>query len=140
LLGRNNRKRYTEDYEFLNPDYDLNEIYMQSTQVNRTIQSGYSELMGLFPPGESGDKGLSQFEHIALNSGRSFPPFKVRDADSINKKLDRRNQTLPYGFVGIPIPNYPTNYIRDDLQDGSCPYTGDAWGPRTSNPNTFKQW
>jgi len=54
LLGQSNRKRYTEEYEFLTPDYVPSEIYMQSTDVNRTMQSGYSELMGLYPPGESG--------------------------------------------------------------------------------------
>ena len=51
LLGAYNRKRYTEDYPLLKlEDGDYSEILMMSTLVNRTIQSGYSELMGLYQP------------------------------------------------------------------------------------------
>jgi len=50
LLGRYARERYTEKYQLLDPDYVEGQIYIQSTNVNRTIQSGYSELLGLFPP------------------------------------------------------------------------------------------
>ena len=50
LLGRYARERYTEKYQLLDPDYVEGQIYIQSTDVNRTIQSGYSELIGLYPP------------------------------------------------------------------------------------------
>ena len=51
LLGASNRKRYTEDYKLLDMDGDiLEQVRMQSTMYNRTMQSGYSELMGLLPP------------------------------------------------------------------------------------------
>ena len=39
---------------------------MQSTAVDRTLQSGYSELMGLFPPGESGAEHLTKGEADSL--------------------------------------------------------------------------
>ena len=39
-----------EDYYLLDEDMGTEEILMMSTIVNRTIQSGYSELMGMFPP------------------------------------------------------------------------------------------
>ena len=49
LLGAYNRKRYTQDYQFLSLDEgDYDEVFTQSTNVNRTMQSGYSELMGLY--------------------------------------------------------------------------------------------
>ena len=51
LLGRHNRQRYVHDYSLISPEYTPGEVYMQSTNVNRTVQSGYSELMGLYPPG-----------------------------------------------------------------------------------------
>ena len=51
LLGRHNRQRYVHDYGLLSSDYTPGEVYMQSTNVYRTLQSGYSELMGLYPPG-----------------------------------------------------------------------------------------
>ena len=42
LLGRYNRQRYTETYPLYSPDYIPGEVYMQSTNVLRTLQSGYS--------------------------------------------------------------------------------------------------
>ena len=61
LLGTLNRKRYTEDYKLLDLEGDIaSQIRMQATSVNRTLQSGYSELMGLLPPSNSSSKALSQ--------------------------------------------------------------------------------
>lgn len=51
LLGSYHRERYTETYPLLNPVYDHEEIFVQSTDVNRTITSAYSELLGMYPPG-----------------------------------------------------------------------------------------
>lgn len=53
LLGRHTKERYTKTYDLLSEEYDASEIYVQSTNVNRTMQSGYSELMGLYPPGHA---------------------------------------------------------------------------------------
>mmetsp|Transcript_22038 Transcript_22038/g.27074 ORF Transcript_22038/g.27074 Transcript_22038/m.27074 type:complete len:125 (-) Transcript_22038:1125-1499(-) len=50
LLGKQLRKRYMEQYELLDEQMGTEEVLMMSTLVNRTMQSGYSELMGLFPP------------------------------------------------------------------------------------------
>ena len=60
LLGRFNRERYSKEYKVISPKYIPDEIYIQSTDVNRTINSGYSELMGLFPPSESGAEKLTK--------------------------------------------------------------------------------
>lgn len=62
LLGRHSRKRYTEDFDFLSSKYVPEEIFIQSTDVNRTLTSGYSELLGIFPPGLSGATKLSLSE------------------------------------------------------------------------------
>ena len=37
LLGRYARERYTEKYQLLDPDFVEGQIYIQSTDVNRTI-------------------------------------------------------------------------------------------------------
>jgi len=83
LLGRHSRQRYTEEYQLLSPNYVPGEVYMQSTDVNRTITSGYSELLGLFPPGQSGAAKLTLQEQNNLMSIAS-PPFKVRNAKQLN--------------------------------------------------------
>ncbi|KAL8165484.1 UNVERIFIED_CONTAM: hypothetical protein K2H54_046197, partial [Gekko kuhli] len=46
-LGRYIKKRYTG---FLSPTYKREEIYIQSTDVDRTIMSAQVNLAGLFPP------------------------------------------------------------------------------------------
>jgi len=63
---------------------------MSSTNVPRTYQSGYSQILGLFPPGSQDVPAaqLSQTEVYNLkNTEKGVPPFKVRDAASINRKL-----------------------------------------------------
>lgn len=72
------------DYGLLSPDYDPNEFYIQSTNVNRTITSAYSELMGLYPAGQGAR--LTPTMVAAVNTV-SKPPFAVRDADKINHQL-----------------------------------------------------
>lgn len=48
LLGAYNRQRYSVEYDLLDLDNDGTEqILMSSTLYNRTMQSGYSELMGM---------------------------------------------------------------------------------------------
>ena len=117
LLGRRNRQRYTETYNLLSVDFEPSEYYMQSTNVNRTLQSGYSELMGLFPPG-SGEKLTS--DQAKVVSSFSAPPFKVRDADKINSEL--KDAALPDYFVPFPLTVYSNNDINDDCGTYSCDY------------------
>ena len=48
LLGAYNKKRFTETYKLLDFEDGPEEVLMMSTLVDRTMQSGYSELMGMF--------------------------------------------------------------------------------------------
>ena len=50
LLGKHSRTRYTIDNDLLSPNYSPEEVWLQSTDVQRTMQSGYSEIMGMYPP------------------------------------------------------------------------------------------
>jgi hypothetical protein len=43
-----------QSQDFLSANFDPSEVFFQSTDVNRTIASMYSELLGLYPPGLSG--------------------------------------------------------------------------------------
>lgn len=92
---------------------------MQSTDVFRTIQSGYSELMGLYPPSQSSTELMTPPMEEAVGTF-SAPPFKVRDADAINQKLG--DKPLADDFVQIPIFEFINNDINDDASTDGCPY------------------
>ncbi len=51
MLGSKLRKRYVEDFKFLDSTYKANTIYTVASNTNRTILSAESLLMGLYPPG-----------------------------------------------------------------------------------------
>ena len=77
LKGRHNRARYTEKYQLLSPELVPGQVYVQSSNYLRTMQSAYSELMGFYPPGDSGVSQLP--EALVTDLGVARPPFHVRD-------------------------------------------------------------
>ena len=117
LLGAHNRKRYVEDFALLSSEYDPREVYMQSTNVNRTMQSGYSELMGLYPPGK-GDRLTPAMTDVLAST--SAPPFNVRDAAQISAQLG--SYALPNGFVQVAISEFNNRDIHDDVSTDGCSY------------------
>ena len=119
LLGAHNRKRYTEEYPLLSADgeYNPHEFYIQSTNVNRTITSGYSELMGLYPLGKGTPLTTAQ---ASIISGVASPPFKVREANKINKNL--KLDALPGRPVQVPIFTYNDNNLNDEVSVQGCPF------------------
>lgn len=50
-LGQQLRKEYIIEQNFLNPSYNHSEMYVRSTDVNRTLNSAASQLYGMFPVG-----------------------------------------------------------------------------------------
>lgn len=76
------RKRYIEETPLTNPVFNHTEVYIRSTDVNRTIMSAYSHMMGMFPDGTGPDlpKGLEDKYRV--------PPFKdVKYTDIGNSAL-----------------------------------------------------
>jgi len=104
---------------------------MQSTDVERTLQSGYSELLGIYPPGESGAFKLSQANLSALQS-RGFPPLRVRNASKINEDLGE--DALPNGMTSLPVPTFINDSLLDDCSYNGCPYVVSAESQRRASP------
>jgi hypothetical protein len=50
LLGQYLRQRYTKEQNFLNPCYNQKEIYVKSTDFDRTIRSALANMAGMYPP------------------------------------------------------------------------------------------
>lgn len=71
------RKKYIEDYKVIDDRYAPSQLYIQSTDIYRTLQSSYSELLGLYPPG-AGQQDLSQGELKSLSNGKGMPPMKIK--------------------------------------------------------------
>ena len=94
---------------------------MESTDVYRTIQSGYSELTGMADFLNMSRPELTYAQADALNNNkRGMPPFNVRNAKQIENTLE--DNAIVEGFVQIPIYTYMQFVYQDDLGYGSCPY------------------
>nr|AAN08587.1 putative esophageal gland cell secretory protein 21 [Meloidogyne incognita] len=50
-LGRRLRQRYIEELKFVGPRYNSHEIYVRSTDWNRTLTSAISNFIGFYGPG-----------------------------------------------------------------------------------------
>ena len=92
---------------------------MQSSAVLRTIQSGYSELMGMYPPGEANGAEKLQDTHVAsFAEGKAAPPFKVRDYSKINTDLG--HSALPNDFTSEAIFLRMGYDVHDDIRSHGC--------------------
>jgi len=102
LLGVKTRKRYVEKYKLLNEQYNPQEIYIRSTDVNRTIESIESLLQGLYPTGT----GPTINKKIENDHNRVFPPNK-KYYNEFEKIIETYNlndgSALPYKMSIEPI-------------------------------------
>lgn len=85
------------------------------------MQSGYSELMGLYPPGAGLRLTPAMIEAV---SGVAAPPFKVRDAAAISESLG--DEALPQAYVQIPITEFNNNDINDDVSTDGCNFINES--------------
>lgn len=118
----------------LSAEYNPDEFYMQSTNVNRTMQSGYSELMGLYPPG-SGDTLTHAMQDSVNLGGPALPPFKVRDLAEINDQLGE--DALPGRPIAVPIFVFNNDDIHDDASYDGCPFIEDVESARINDDEVF---
>lgn len=79
MLGKVNRERYIEREKLLDEVYNPSQLYIQSTGVDRTLQSTYSELLGLYPPTSSSTKSRLLSSKLA---DKALPPLRVRSKPS----------------------------------------------------------
>jgi acid phosphatase len=110
LLGHRNRIRYQG---YLSSSYSGNEIYVVSTDYNRTIMSAYSQLQGLYPNGTGPILTQSQIS-IAL------PP--VNNTDFLPEQEKLASNALPNQMQVLPIHIFDLNAHRTSLFDKkNCP-------------------
>ena len=51
LLGKSYREKYVDRLQLLSTEYQADSMFVLSTEMNRTVMSGQSLLVGLYPPG-----------------------------------------------------------------------------------------
>ena len=110
LLGKEMRKKYIERLGFLSPQFNHTELYVRSTDVNRTIMSVSSHLLGLYPLGA----GARFPDDYPLKL--AVPPYKA-DYDI----QDLGFNVLPEKYQ--PIPVHIVEKSKDALltPDDVCP-------------------
>ncbi|CAK61322.1 unnamed protein product (macronuclear) [Paramecium tetraurelia] len=89
VLGQWLRKRYIEDLKLLSQFYNEAEIYIESTDVNRTILSALSNLQGMYPAG-TGPK-----INPDLNRSYLLPPNQKEFEDFGDAALPGLQQAIP---------------------------------------------
>jgi hypothetical protein len=101
LLGYRNRLVYGN---FLNETYSPSEIYVLSTDTNRTIASAYAQLQGLYPG--SGVITASQ-QDVAV------PPVVIEDVDTYKHMLGGKAlnaQAIPIHIIGMDTKRFYIDY------------------------------
>ncbi|CDW72250.1 major acid phosphatase map (histidine-acid phosphatase) [Stylonychia lemnae] len=119
LMGSLNKQRYI-DIGLLDDTYNPAQIYIQSTNFFRTIQSSYAELIGIYPPSQK--TKLNDGEKQSLKSGKGMPKLKIRNQ---GKTVDPGQDPME-GFQYIPVFNYQTPDESDDLMTGGCKLIDEA--------------
>ena len=126
---------------FVTSDGNYKQVDVVSTDVFRTIQSGYAELLGFTQADDTkaivelqqlSTKQEQLFRHVLLPEALpKFMPFNVRRSAELNTKLGR-NSTLP-GFGRIPIhTNVGTDPDTQEYRDVeminimACKYAWDS--------------
>lgn len=127
-LGRALRKIYIEENQFLSPNFNPEEMFVQSTDVNRTIVSVLSQLYGFYPLG-SGPK-LPE----GLNTSFEEPPFAYLE------KTKETDFGLPFAFQPIPVHSIPYNqdFMLRSWDFSICNVSQDIY-KQIQNSDVYKQ-
>ena len=114
LLGAATRKKYND---FLSLNYNPNEIFILSTNVNRTIMSAMANLQGIFKNFSTPNLTNNQIEKSKLNIFNSTYQPKIDDKIS---KLE--NSSIQNGISIIPIHLFSKYGLQFKLNDADyCP-------------------
>jgi len=95
-LGKFLRKRYINELGFLSPRYKAKEIFVSSTDTNRTIQSAMSNMVGMWSGGSQW--GL---DYPDMAGGYSLLCVTRPSIQCV------ASSEWPPAYVAVPIHNYP---------------------------------
>ena len=120
LVGYRNRLKYVNETNLIKPDYDPREVFIISTDSNRTIMSANAQIQGLYPPGTG----------PLLNNNQllsAIPPI-IMDEFMEEEKNELLNDMLPNRMNIIPVHSFFNADHFIQLQDKKvCPPTLDYY-------------
>ncbi|CAI2368154.1 unnamed protein product [Moneuplotes crassus] len=120
LQGVKLRKRYVDKLNFLEDTFNPQHHFVISTNLNRTIMSAYSQLLGLYPLGKG-----PLFEDSGKRKA-AVPPFKISTEAS---KFIRSNDVLEHRYSPFPIHVLPNeNHLLSGNSYLICPILEDYIG------------
>ena len=122
LVGYRNRKRYIEEKQLIKENYDPREVFLISTDSNRTIMSANAQVQGLYLPGT----GPVLFEN---QTSIAVPPVESGSYEDAKKHLDDDGfTTLPNRMNIMPVHSFFNKDHFIQLQDKKvCPSTYDFY-------------
>lgn len=92
LNGIEMHYRYVAQNQVISQAYNSNEIYIRSTDYNRTIMSVQSQMFGIYPTGPQIDQNSQEI---------AVPPLKV--SNLAGQMIQLGNNAMPNGFQPLPI-------------------------------------
>ncbi|CAI2371018.1 unnamed protein product [Moneuplotes crassus] len=134
MVGDELRNRYVKGMDksqnLLSPIFNPEEVYVRSTQVKRTIQSAYSQLLGMFPLGTAEELRFDQID-VAI------PPLEISDLEDITTELGI--DAIQEGMQPVPVKNYG-EYIDSLIAYGGCPYMMNEYYRRIDDPKVWQEY
>lgn len=113
LLGRKHRMKLIDDNQLLSETFNPNEIFIMSTDVNRTIMSAYSEINAWYPMGTVQKLDGDERDH-------ALPPFEIPDKLKILAELG--DFPTKEGFQPMPIHvGQEINEMLRAMDAATCP-------------------
>ncbi|CDW82447.1 histidine acid phosphatase family protein [Stylonychia lemnae] len=109
LIGKQLRKKYISDSPgFLSDKYNPNEVYVRATDINRTIESAQSQLLGLYPPGDEQLNLMNNQTQIAV------PLFQVSSdiENDVTKNLGQNSIPFNQRFVPVHVYEMPLDKFQ----------------------------
>lgn len=83
-----------EEQEFLSSDFNPLEVRVNADDMNRTLASGFSQMVGLYPA----DTGYRLWQN---QSDFAQPPIEVDNLEEIRKEIGL--SAVGGGYVPVPI-------------------------------------
>lgn len=127
FMGRKNYKEYGEALGGPEGLFGKNGIYVQSTNLYRTLYSGYSALHGFWTQsGGAPTQYISDKQVMDLNStGLGLPPFLISRKTQLNSQL--KNASTSDGFIPLIVYTYNNDNngkvgMLNDLSYSWCDY------------------